>query len=89
MQQAFWHGLDPGIVHMAGAGECTWCDLAREVVELAGLDVAVAPITTSEAGRAAARPAYSALRSERDVPSLPHWLEGVRAVMDELLAELP
>jgi len=87
VQQAFWHGLDPGIVHLAGSGECTWCDLAREVVELAGLDVAVIPITTGEAGRAAARPAYSALRSERDVPSLPHWLEGVRAVMDELLAE--
>jgi hypothetical protein len=44
---------------------------------------------TCAGGRAAARPPYSALRSERDVPSLPHWLEGVRAVMDELLAELP
>ncbi|HJW74364.1 MAG TPA: dTDP-4-dehydrorhamnose reductase [Thermoleophilia bacterium] len=89
VQQAFWQGLGPGIVHMAGGGECTWCDLAREVVQLAGLDVAVEPMTTREAGRAAARPAYSALRSERDVPSLPHWLEGVREVMDELLAEGP
>ncbi len=89
VQQAFWHGLSPGIVHLAGGGEGTWCDLAREIVELAGLEVAVEPITTAQAGRAAARPAYSALRSERDVPALPHWLEGLRAVMDELLVDLP
>ncbi len=89
VQQAVWHGLDPGIVHMAGGGECTWCDLAREIVELSGLEVAVEPITAEQAGRAAARPACSALRSERDVPCLPHWLEGIRTVMDELLAELP
>jgi dTDP-4-dehydrorhamnose reductase len=89
VQVAVSAGIGPGIFHMAGSGECTWCDLAREVVELSGLEVAVEPITTAQAGRAAARPACSALRSERDVPSLPHWVEGVRAVMDELLDEGP
>ena len=46
---------------MAGGGYCSWCELAREVVELAGIDVEVEPITTAEAGRPAPRPAFSAL----------------------------
>ena len=44
----------PGIYHMAGGGYCSWCELAREVVQLAGLDVEVVPITTAEARPAGA-----------------------------------
>jgi len=80
-------GLGAGIFHMAGGGACTWCELAREVVALAGLPVAVEPITTAEAGRPAPRPAYSALATERRIPELPCWQDGVAAVMDELLDE--
>ena len=64
-------GLAPGIYHMAGGGYCSWCELAREVVELAGLRVEVEPITTAQAGRPAPRPAFSALASERAVPRRP------------------
>jgi dTDP-4-dehydrorhamnose reductase len=78
-------GLGPGIYHMAGGGACSWCDLAREVVALAGLPVAVVPITSAEAGRPALRPLYSALATERPIPQPPCWQDGVRAVMDELL----
>ena len=78
-------GLGPGIYHMAGGGACSWCELAREVVALAGLRVAVEPLTTEQAGRPAARPAYSALTTERAVPQPPCWQDGVAAVMDELL----
>jgi dTDP-4-dehydrorhamnose reductase len=86
--QALRGGLGPGIYHMAGGGACSWCDLAREIVALAGLPVAVVPITTAEAGRPAPRPSFSALATERPIPQLPCWQDGVRAVMDELIDEL-
>ena len=35
--EALEEGLGPGIFHMAGGGACSWCELAREVVALAGL----------------------------------------------------
>ncbi len=78
-------GLGPGIYHMAGGGACSWCELAREVVALAGLALEVEPISTAQAGRPAPRPPYSALASERGVPQPPCWQDGVAAVMDELL----
>jgi dTDP-4-dehydrorhamnose reductase len=79
--------LQPGIYHMAGAGSCSWCELAREVVQVAGLAVEVTPITTAEAGRTAPRPAYSALATERGIPHLPCWLDGVQACVDELMSD--
>jgi dTDP-4-dehydrorhamnose reductase len=78
-------GLPPGLYHIAGSGYASWCELAREVVQLAGLDVDVEPITTAEAGRPAPRPAFSALDSERPVPRLPHWAEGVAEAVDRLI----
>ncbi len=83
--EALGGGLAPGIYHMAGGGACSWCELAREVVALAGLAVEVAPITTAQADRPAPRPAFSALASERAIPQPPCWQDGVAAVMDELL----
>ena len=83
--EALRGGLGPGLYHMAGGGACSWCELAREVVALAGLLVAVEPLTTEQAGRPAPRPAFSALASERAIPQPPCWQDGVAAVMDELL----
>jgi len=82
--EALERGLGPGIFHMAGGGACSWCELAREVVALAGLAVEVEPITTAEAGRPAPRPAFSALASERAVSQPPDWQDGVATVIDEL-----
>ena len=84
VDEAVRAGLAPGLYHMAGSGYCSWCELAREVVQLAGLEVEVEPITTAEAGRPAARPPFSALDSERPVPRLPHWAEGVAQAVDRL-----
>jgi dTDP-4-dehydrorhamnose reductase len=84
---ALLRDLGPGIYHFAGGGYCTWCELAREVVAVAGLPVEVFPITTAEAGRPAPRPPFSALASERDISWLPPWQDGVRAAVDELLAD--
>jgi dTDP-4-dehydrorhamnose reductase len=76
-------GPPPGVVHVAGGGECSWFQFAREIVAVAGLDCEVAPVTTAEFPRPAPRPAYSVLRSERgrDAPELPAWTEGLAAYM--------
>jgi dTDP-4-dehydrorhamnose reductase len=86
VDEALRLGVSPGLYHMAGSGYCSWHELAREVVALAGLPVEVEPITTAELGRAAKRPAFSALTSERPIPRLPHWADGVAEAVDRLTA---
>ena len=68
-----------GIWHVAADGECTWAEFAQAIFEEAKLECRVVPISTTELGRPAHRPAYSVLRSEKlDAPGLPHWRTGLR-----------
>lgn len=74
-----------GILHVAGGGSGSWLDLARETFRLAGIECAVRPQSTAEAGRPAPRPAHSALRSTRpDAPALPPWREGLAEYLADL-----
>ncbi len=66
-----------GIVHVAGGGECSWYEFAREIVAGSGVRCEVRPCTTADMPRPATRPAYSVLRSERDAPVLPDWRDGL------------
>jgi dTDP-4-dehydrorhamnose reductase len=68
-----------GLLHVAAGGQCSWFELAREIVGLAGARCEVNPVTTAEFPRPAPRPAYSVLRSERggDAPELPDWRQGL------------
>jgi dTDP-4-dehydrorhamnose reductase len=50
-----------GLYHVTNAGSCSWYEFAREIVRLSGLDAAVEPITTTQYGARAPRPAYSVL----------------------------
>jgi len=52
-----------GIVHVTNAGNCTWFDFAREIVDQAGLRTQVRAVTTQQMPRPATRPAYSVLSS--------------------------
>ncbi len=72
-----------GILHVAGGGECSWFELAREVVAAARLGCEVKPCRTQDMPRPAPRPAYSVLRSERSgvAPILPDWREGLAHYM--------
>lgn len=54
-----------GVYHATCEGICSWNEFAREIFKLAGLDVAVSDVTSSDIGRAASRPAYSALSKEK------------------------
>jgi len=72
----------PGVVHVAGGGQCSWFELAREVVAAAGLNAKIRPAKTADLDRPAPRPAYSVLRSERtDAPALADWRQGLREFM--------
>jgi dTDP-4-dehydrorhamnose reductase len=73
---------DTGIHHIAGAGSCSWNELAIEVFDRAAIDCRVLPTTTAEFPRPAPRPAYSVLGSERPEPIvLPSWQAGVKAYL--------
>jgi dTDP-4-dehydrorhamnose reductase len=73
-----------GIVHVAGGGECSWYEFAREIFVQAERDVEVVPCTTEEFPRPAPRPRYSVLRSAlREAPVLPDWHDGLEAYLIE------
>jgi dTDP-4-dehydrorhamnose reductase len=50
-----------GTYHVTNSGQCSWCELASEIVRLTGAQCEVAPIDTATAARRAPRPAYSVL----------------------------
>jgi dTDP-4-dehydrorhamnose reductase len=54
-----------GLFHLTNAGECSWFGFAREVFDLAGVDVKMEPIDTAQTQRRARRPSYSALSTTR------------------------
>ena len=85
------NGVRPsGVVHLAGAGACSWFDFATEIVAAARLDCEVAPIPTTEMPRPAPRPAYSVLGTEyverSELPSLPTWQQGLAEYMSVQVA---
>jgi dTDP-4-dehydrorhamnose reductase len=64
---------------VSGEGACSWYDLAREIVAMAGLECEVKRSTTAEQRRPAPRPPYSVLGTERaaEAPVLPAWQRGL------------
>jgi dTDP-4-dehydrorhamnose reductase len=76
-----------GILHIAGEGDCTWHEFAREIVSLMGLSAVVEPISTAESRRAARRPAYSVLSCRRLNDAgvrMPHWKVALSCFMQEV-----
>ena len=69
---------ETGIHHIAGAGSCSWNELALELFDRAGVECRVRPTTTDQFPRPARRPAYGVLGTERTRPLvLPPWRQGV------------
>lgn len=66
-----------GIVHAVAAGCCAWDELARAVLEAAGLDVPVESVPGPAYATPARRPRNGCLASVRFHPLRP-WREGVR-----------
>lgn len=67
-----------GLVHLAGAGAISWNGFAKEIFRQAEVACRVEPASTAEMARAAPRPAWSAIESERDdVIGMPDWRDGL------------
>jgi dTDP-4-dehydrorhamnose reductase len=66
-----------GLVHVSGAGECSWHEFAVAALRIASLDSPVEAIRATDLNLAAARPAYSVLDNTRcrdlGVPALRPW----------------
>lgn len=54
-----------GIVHATNAGECSWYEFAREIIERSGLQTNVVETSSDKLVRPAKRPKYSVLSAER------------------------
>ncbi|HUB76280.1 MAG TPA: dTDP-4-dehydrorhamnose reductase [Solirubrobacteraceae bacterium] len=79
-----------GVRHTAGAGACSWNELARAAFAQAGLACTVKAVTSDHFPRPAKRPAWSVLASERaDTPRLPSWEDGLKAYLAETREGLP
>jgi dTDP-4-dehydrorhamnose reductase len=80
-----------GILHMTNTGVTSWYGLAREAVEIAGIDPArITPCTTAEYPTPAKRPANSVLGSERlsalGLAPLPPYIDGLGGLIKDLTA---
>jgi dTDP-4-dehydrorhamnose reductase len=68
-----------GVLHVAGAGQCSWYDLAVAAFQEAGVECEVLRGKSADLDRPAPRPAYSVLQSDIE---LPHWRDGLRAYLN-------
>lgn len=71
-----------GVYHATNSGDCSWYDFAREIVRIKGLDVEIAPVSSSELEAPARRPAFSVLDNYvlklEEIPPLRPWSEALR-----------
>jgi len=75
-----------GTYHAANAGFVSWNGFAKEIFRLAGIEVAVSPMSTAQLGRPAARPLYSTLdcgKLVQDTGFAPEpWQEALKRYME-------
>lgn len=75
-----------GTIHVTNPGDCTWFELAVEIIRQSGLPTRVLPTTTDKFPRPAKRPKYSVLsassREEHGIV-LPEWREALDDYLNE------
>ena len=72
-----------GTYHITNGGVCSWYEFAREIVNLAGLDTTVEPVSHRQFPTKAERPLWSPLASERGI-KLRHWKEALKSFFQEI-----
>ena len=75
-----------GVYHVTNAGQCSWYEFARAVLDFAGVPARLEPITTADLHLPASRPRYSVLANARlaalGEPGLRPWREALAAYLD-------
>jgi len=78
-----------GLYHVSGNGSCSWYEYAKAVLEIAGVEKKIEPVTTAEYNVPAPRPPYSVLDHMvlRNTigDNIPHWRESLERYFDTLL----
>ncbi len=76
---------EAGLYHLAGGGDATWWEVAREALDLAGFaERPIRPIRTAELALPAPRPAWSVLdctKAQRAGVALRDWRAALRAYL--------
>ncbi len=71
-----------GTFHLSNQGHCSWYAFALKIIGEAGLSAKIVPCSSAEFPRAARRPAYSVLSTEKAKQqfniSLPSWEAGLK-----------
>lgn len=77
-----------GVYHATNEGVCSWAEFAREVFRLAGRDVRVNAIPTSEYPTRAVRPLNSRMSKDKlermGFVRLPHWKDALNRYLEDL-----
>lgn len=78
----------PGIYHFTNEGVASWYDFAKSIFEIAGKDIRVKPLLTSEYPTAARRPMYSVLSKNKIKRTynieIPYWRESLEKCIARL-----
>ncbi len=80
-------GAKPGIYNFSNSGVCSWYDLAKATLEIAGIPCKVRPIPTSQYPTPAKRPHYSVLDTRKigtHVGTPRHWREALEECMKKI-----
>jgi len=75
-----------GIVHVTGAGDCTWFEFAQEIIQSARLTTTVRPVSSQQMARPAPRPTYSVLSPARLQAlgiEMPSWRDSLRRYLEQ------
>jgi dTDP-4-dehydrorhamnose reductase len=74
-----------GIYHYSNEGVCSWYDFAVEIMEMAGLQCRIHPITSDQYPSPVKRPAYSVLNKTKIKAAfrleIPHWRKSLGKVI--------
>lgn len=71
-----------GIYHITNSSTCTWFEFAAKIVEIAGVNCIVKPMTSDELDRPAKRPKYSVLANNK-LPPLRGWQPALKEYMEK------
>jgi dTDP-4-dehydrorhamnose reductase len=83
-KQDGWWEANSGIYHLSSRGETTWCGFTRAIVENAGLNCRITPITSAEYPLPARRPANSVMSAAKltaQLAVLPDWRQALTLCM--------
>lgn len=73
---------DYGIYHLAASGACSWYEFAQEIMAIEETNVPIKQISNEQLERAAKRPIYSVLSSEKpNTPKMEYWRNDLKQYM--------